>query len=229
MLRLGYRRRKLAHVPTITFLPESQPRQGFVEEADFQAIVKHLDDDVHLAATIAFETAWRIRAEVLTLSWARVDVTEGLHPARRRALEEREAAQCVPESRRHRGVGHTPGPGGQGARSHPGTRLRRHTGKGRHQGRRILEFKKQWQSACRKAGYAGGFFCTIFGGPRCERWARAAVPESVAMKISGSHHRGGIQAVRRDLGDGFERSRNAQGTFWAHSAVKGREPGSLNR
>jgi hypothetical protein len=28
MLRLAYRRRKLAHVPTITFLPESEPRQG---------------------------------------------------------------------------------------------------------------------------------------------------------------------------------------------------------
>ena len=39
MLRLGYRRRKVAHMPTITMLPESQPRQGFVEQADFDAIL----------------------------------------------------------------------------------------------------------------------------------------------------------------------------------------------
>ena len=125
MLRLGYRRRKLAHVPTITVLPESQPRQGFVEEADFQAIVKHLDDDVHLAATIAFETAANSRRGADADVGARRRY-RGVHPARRRALEEWEAARCVPESRRHRRVGHTPGPGGQGARSHPGTRLRPH-------------------------------------------------------------------------------------------------------
>lgn len=77
MLRLAYRRRKLLHVPTITMLPESQPRQGFVEEADFRAIVKHLEPGPALAATIAFETAWRIRSEVLTLEWSRVDLDEG--------------------------------------------------------------------------------------------------------------------------------------------------------
>ena len=32
---------------------------------------------VALAATIAFETAWRIRSEVLTLEWSRVDLAEG--------------------------------------------------------------------------------------------------------------------------------------------------------
>jgi integrase len=77
LLRLGYRRRKLAHVPSITMLPESEPRQGFVEQADFATIVKHLEPGQALAATIAFETAWRIRSEVLTLEWARVDLAEG--------------------------------------------------------------------------------------------------------------------------------------------------------
>jgi integrase len=64
-------------MPTITMLPEAQPRQGFVEEADFRAIVKHLEPGPALAATIAFETAWRIRSEVLTLECSRVDLAEG--------------------------------------------------------------------------------------------------------------------------------------------------------
>jgi integrase len=51
--------------------------QGFVEQADFNAIVKLLEPAQALAATIAFETAWRIRAEILTLGWARVDLNEG--------------------------------------------------------------------------------------------------------------------------------------------------------
>ena len=49
MLRLAYRRRKLAYVPTITMLPESQPRQGFVEEADFRGIVERLEPGAAVA------------------------------------------------------------------------------------------------------------------------------------------------------------------------------------
>jgi integrase len=183
MLRLGYRRRKLAHVPAITFLPESQPRQGFVEEADFQAIVKHLDDDVHLAATIAFETAWRIRAEVLTLSWSRVDVAEGCirldgehskngKPRSAFLSPDATAALATHRARVAKALGAIP------------EHVFVHTGKGPHQGRRILEFKKQWQSACRKAGYAGILLHDLRRSA-VRAMVRAGVPESVAMKISG--------------------------------------------
>ena len=65
------------HVPAITMLPEAQPRQGLLEEDGFRAIVAQLEPGPALAVTIAFETAWRIRSEVLTLEWARVDLGDG--------------------------------------------------------------------------------------------------------------------------------------------------------
>lgn len=46
-------------------------------DADFRGIVQHLEPGPAVAATIAFETAWRIRSEVLTLEWSRVDLAEG--------------------------------------------------------------------------------------------------------------------------------------------------------
>jgi integrase len=67
----------LARVPWVRVLEEPAPRQGFVEEADFRGIVAHLQPGHALAATIAFETAWRIAAEVFTLEWSRVDLDEG--------------------------------------------------------------------------------------------------------------------------------------------------------
>jgi hypothetical protein len=79
MLRLAYRRRKLVHVPDVqdAFQPEAQPRQGFLAQPAFEAIVKHLDDGPALGAWIALETVWRIRSEVVTLTRDRVDVADG--------------------------------------------------------------------------------------------------------------------------------------------------------
>jgi integrase len=173
-------------VPTITMLPESQPRQGFVEEADFRAIVEHLETGQALAAWIAFETAWRIRSEVLTLEWSRVDVAEGcirLDEAHSKTGQPRTAYLSPATTRllaqqRDRVVT-------------LGNQLSRillevfvHTGKGPLQGRRIREFNKAWRSACDAAGYTGVLLHDLRrSGVRA--MVRAGVPESVAQRISG--------------------------------------------
>ncbi|HZF03679.1 MAG TPA: tyrosine-type recombinase/integrase [Patescibacteria group bacterium] len=186
MLRLGYRRRKLAHMPTITMLPESQPRQGFVEQAGFDAIASHLAPGPALAATIAFEAAWRIRSEVLTLEWPRVDLAEGsirldgahskngqprtvyLSPTTTKLLVEQRA--------RVEALGRELG--------RIFTDVFIHTDKGPLQGRRQREFNKAWRGACRKAGYTGTLLHDLRrSGVRA--MVRAGVPESVAQRISG--------------------------------------------
>ena len=77
VLRHGRDNGKLAQVPKIELLKEADPRSGFVEQADFEAIAQHLAEDARLAATIGFEVAWRVKSEVLTLTWDRVDLAEG--------------------------------------------------------------------------------------------------------------------------------------------------------
>jgi integrase len=125
----------------------------------------------------------RIRAEVPTLTWARVDVTEG----------------CIRLDGEHSKNGKPRGaflsPAATAALATHRARVAKvlgaipehvfvHTGNGRHQGRRILEFKKQWQSACRKAGYAGILLHDLRRSA-VRAMVRAGVPESVTMRISG--------------------------------------------
>jgi integrase len=183
ILRLAYRRRKLAHVPAVTMLPESEPRQGFIEEADFDAIVKHLEPAQALAARVAYETAWRIRSEVLTLDWARVDLAEGcirLDGAHSKNGKPR-TAYLSPDTARMMAEHRAEVASAVGA---IGTAVFVHTGKGPLQGQRIKEFNKAWRSATRAAGYAGILLHDLRrSGVRA--MVRSGVPESVAMRISG--------------------------------------------
>jgi integrase len=186
MLRLAYRRRKLAYVPSITMLPESEPRQGFIEEPAFRAIVQNLEPGQALAATIAFETAWRIRSEVLTLEWSRVDVAEGCirldgehsknGKPRTAYLSPATTAMLVQQRERVVALG------SQINRIIPDVFV--HTGKGPLQGCRVREFNKAWRSACDQAGYTGVLLHDLRrSGVRA--MVRAGVPESVAQRISG--------------------------------------------
>jgi len=186
LLRLAYERRKLAHVPKVTLLPEAQPRQGFVEEPEFQAIVKHLEPDAALAATMAFDTAWRIRSEILTLTWDRVDVAEGCirldgaHSKNGRprtayltpgAIEMLAAQRARVETLQK-----------QLGRIIPEAFV--HLGKGKLQGQPIRGFKKAWKAACRKAGYPHLVLHDLRrSGIRA--MVRSGTPDSVAMRISG--------------------------------------------
>jgi integrase len=77
LLRLAARNGKLLRVPAFDMLRESAPRAGFLDEPAFRAIVRNLPGNAALAATIGYETAWRIQSEVLPLTWARVDLTAG--------------------------------------------------------------------------------------------------------------------------------------------------------
>ena len=219
MLRLAYRRRKLAHVPTITFLPESEPRQGFVEDGDFQAIVKHLEPAQALAAVVAYETAWRIRSEVLTLEWARVDLDEGclrldgahskngkprtayLSPATTHMLAEHRARVAT-------------------ALGAIGTAVFVHTGKGPLQGQRIQEFNKAWRSATRPGG--------VYWRPVARSQAKRGACDGAVRGARERGHEdqrprdgGDLQALRHRQRPGSERCSRPQGTIWAQSGGEG--------
>jgi integrase len=183
LLRLAYRRRKLVHVPAITMLPESEPRQGFVEQADFDAIVAHLEPAQALAARIAYETAWRIRSEVLTLEWTRVDLDEGAirldgqHSKNGKPRTAYLSADTTARLAAHRAEVVK----ALGAIT---AAVFVHFGKGPLQGQRVQEFNKAWRSACRRAGYTGTLLHDLRrSGVRA--MVRSGVPESVAQRISG--------------------------------------------
>ena len=78
MLKLAYEHSKLLRVPIIHMLKEADPRQGFFEPTQFDAVRRQLRPDLQVAATIAYTFGWRMQSEVLTLTLSRVDLETGL-------------------------------------------------------------------------------------------------------------------------------------------------------
>jgi integrase len=70
MLRLARRGRLLVHVPHITMLKESKPREGFVDADQFERVRKNLEPDLQLVAVIGYTYGCRLQ-EVLGLDWER--------------------------------------------------------------------------------------------------------------------------------------------------------------
>jgi integrase len=63
--------------PEFPKIEVSNSRQGFFEEAEFRAVCEHLDDDIRPAVTFAYLTGWRVKSEVLALTWPHVDFNAG--------------------------------------------------------------------------------------------------------------------------------------------------------
>ncbi len=185
-LRLAVRNGKLLRVPAIDMLKESSPRAGFLDEPAFRAIVRHLEPDTALAATIGYETAWRIQSEVLPLTWSRVDVQAGAirldagmskNGEARTAFLGPDTARMLVEQRARVGALER-----ELGRIIP--EVFPHLDKGPLRGQRIREFRKAWYRACRRAGHPGVLLHDLRrSGVRS--LIRSGVPERVAMTISG--------------------------------------------
>jgi integrase len=184
MLKLAYEHNRLARLPVLRKLTEAPPRQGFFEPEAFAAVRHRLTPDLQVAATIMYVYGWRLR-EVLTLERRQLDLTAGtlsLDPgatkngegrvvaltadlvvllteqvARVKALE-RDAKRIVPALFPHL--------------------------TGRLAGRRRDDFRRAWATACKAAGVPGMLRHDL-RRTAVRNMERAAVPRSVAMKLTG--------------------------------------------
>lgn len=79
-LRLAARNGDVLTVPHVELLDESRNvRAGVIEPADFARVLKHLRPKVYAAvAEVAMITGWRLRSELLTLTWSQIDLRAGL-------------------------------------------------------------------------------------------------------------------------------------------------------
>lgn len=78
MLRLGERAGKVATWPYIALLREDNVRTGFFEPEQFAAVRARLPEDLRPAVEFAYLTGWRLRSEILTLQWWKVDFGAGM-------------------------------------------------------------------------------------------------------------------------------------------------------
>jgi len=170
-------------------LEESQPRQGFFEVSEYQAIREHLPAAYQDVLDFAYLSGWR-RSEITGLTWAEIDLPGGLirlTPERSKSKEGRR----LPLSPPLRGI-----LGRRLAARRLDTPLVFH----HKHGQPIGDFRKAWAKACVEAGLYR--VVTVDGRGTTEKKVaqklfhdlrrtvvrnliRSGTPEGVAMKLTG--------------------------------------------
>ena len=171
---------RLLSRPYFPRLALDNARQGFVSDADFSRLLTHLPADLRGPIHFAFLTGWRLRSEVLPLTWDRVDFEAGevrLHTSKNgqprvfpfRVLpdleallrRQREATRAVEraEGRIIQPVFH-------------------------RSGATIRDLRGAWDAACKSVGLVG-LVPHDLRRSAVRRLERAGVSRSVAMQLTG--------------------------------------------
>jgi integrase len=185
MMRLGVKDRIIVSLPAVDMLRESAARAGFVDEAQYRTLARHLRPDLRVVVAIGYQLGWRARSEILTLERRQVDMSAGTLRLDAGATKNREprVAYLPPELRTLLAE--------QLARVDT---LQRQLGRvipfvfphltGPHRGEHTAEFRKAWKQACKRAGLPG-LLVHDLRRSAVRNMERGGVSRSVAMKITG--------------------------------------------
>jgi integrase len=181
MLNLGaeHTPRKVLAVPHIPKLKEANPRKGFFEYGEYQAVLEQLPEFYRGPVTFAYYTGWR-QGEVLALQWGNVDFQENAVTLDVGTTKNEEGRvvymtgelksllQAQWEKRRASG------------------KLLPYVFPNESGTNRIVKtrFNRAWQSAREKAGYPHKLYHDL-RRTAVRNMVRAGIPERVAMMISG--------------------------------------------
>jgi integrase len=190
MFTLSIRAGKLLMRPHIELLPEHNARQGFFEPEQFQAVLKHLPEELRPVAQFAYITGWRLKSEVLTREWRHVDFQNGTVHLLKGETKNREPRTFVmtQELRKLLEGLHAEAEKLKKRGKFPPARIfYRMVAKGRRGPLRpvpITSLSKAFASACRKAGCPGRIPHDLRRSA-VRRFVRQGIPDSVAMKLTG--------------------------------------------
>jgi integrase len=201
--RLAAEVRKVAFVPHIKMLKEDNARKGFFEPEQFASVLAKLPADLKPLAQTAYITGWRVPSELQTREWKHVDFKAGwlrLEPGETKNADGRmfpltAELRAVLEAQRERT---------EALEQATGRIITwvfwRVKGPGvRKDGQSVGSFRKAWMTACIAAGLgreirdeAGKLIgkqafrlSHDFRRTGVRNLERAAVPRSVAMKLTG--------------------------------------------
>lgn len=178
---------KLHARPHVPMLREDNVRQGFVDDQQFESVVRYLPDDLQAVARVAKLTGWRLR-EVLGLAWKDVDLQHGevrLDPKRSKNREGR-VFPFTPDlgvifraqRAKVRQVEHRLG------KVVPHVFCWVDSTRSRIPGSPICDFRASWRAACVAAGVPGLLFHDL-RRVAVREFEQAGIPRSVAMKLTG--------------------------------------------
>lgn len=182
---------KLTRVPYIPMLNEDNARMGFFERAEFEALAAKLPEPVNDVARFAYLSGWR-KGEVLPLRWEAVNrQAKEIRLATSKNRKPRtlpltgELAELI--ERRWQAREYT-----RPDKTSALSEFVFHAG----DGRAVVDFKRSWATACKKAGVPGRLFHDL-RRTAIRDMVRAGVPQSVAMRISG--HKTAAVFMRYDI------------------------------
>jgi integrase len=175
---LAVKEGKLKSVPYFSILKEDNARQGFFEQEEFEAVLKHLPDPYNDLAQFAFYTGWR-KGEIKPLRWDQVDrkgreirLKSSKNGYGRVIPLEGTLLNIIENRWQKREV----------------TFNNRQTYMSplvfHKKGEPVGDFRKSWNKACELAGFPNKIFHD-FRRTAARNFSRAQVPESVAMSITG--------------------------------------------
>ncbi len=179
---LGIQAQKVHARPYIPTLEENNIRKGFFEHGDFVAVRDRLPQYLKPVVTFLYFSGWR-KEETLSLEWRQVDINAcmvRLDPGTTKSKEGRvlfldgELLELIEYQWEKRKVAEIPG--------HSPTLLCPYVF--HRNGRRIGDFRKAWQTACKAVGLDGRI-PHDFRRTAIRNMVRAGIPERVVMAISG--------------------------------------------
>lgn len=178
-LTLALQGRKILTRSYVPMLRESNPRQGFFERLQFEAVERHLPEAIRPVAHFAYLTGWRL-SEVVGLTWRQVDfgaATVRLEPG----TTKNRAGGMFPFTPELRALLEAQ----RAITSAVQTKTGRIVPEVFHRdGAPIRSFRRAWLSACLAAGVPGRIFHD-FRRTAVRNLERAGVPRSVAMQMVG--------------------------------------------
>lgn len=179
-LRLAFRRRQISSVLEISKLREDNARQGFFEQAEFEAVGEHMPECLKGFAHFGYCSGWR-KSEISSLLWEDVDRLGRIIRLRsqnskngigRMLALEGELWDIIERQWQARQYEQEDG-------TVAFSRYVFH-----RDGARIGDIRKAWASACKKAAVDGRLFHDL-RRTAVRNMIRAGVPERVSMSISG--------------------------------------------
>jgi integrase len=168
---------KVDKVPFIQMLKENPPRKGFFEHGDFLALRNNLPEHLKGFTTLGYKTGWRF-SEISSMTWKQVDLFQGivcLNPGETKNDEGRtvyldqelkDIFASLWEARK------------KALNLLPWVFLNEDGTD------RIKQFRRPWQTACKKAKAGNRLFHDL-RRTAVRNMVRSGIPERVAMMISG--------------------------------------------
>ncbi|PKN64137.1 MAG: site-specific integrase [Deltaproteobacteria bacterium HGW-Deltaproteobacteria-15] len=171
--------RKVLTIPHIPKLKEANPRKGFFEPAEYQAVLSQLPGFYRGPVTFAYYTGWR-QGEVLDLKWSNVD-REGGMVTLDVGTTKNDEGRTVYMTEELRTLLEA-----QWEERKASGKLSPYVFPNESRTNRILKtrFNRAWRKACEKAGHTEKLFHDL-RRTAVRNMVRAGIPERVAMMISG--------------------------------------------